>query len=85
MVHLTGTQDVAADVFGSNQLLRVGLGDVALEVGVADHLRKFGTCLGMTEEGFREEDDERLAVVTVNLATKDMEVVGRSPETDTCQ
>ena len=79
MVHLTSTQDMAANVFRNNQLLRVGLGDVALEVGVTNHLREIRACLGVAEEGLREEHDERFAEVTVDLATEDMEVVRRRP------
>ena len=79
VVHLTGTQDVAADLFRSDQVLRVGLGEVALEVSVADHLRQLRARLGMAEERLREEDNERLAEVTVDLATEDVEVVRRRP------
>ena len=78
VVDLAGTQDVAADVFGRDQLL--WFRDVALEVGVANHLRKVGAGLRVTEKGLREEDNKRLAVVTMDLATKDVEVVGRCPE-----
>jgi len=34
------------------------LREVALEVCVANHLFKVGTCLGVAEEILREEDDE---------------------------
>ena len=79
VVHLTGTQDVATDLFRSDQVLRVGLGEVALEVSVANHLRQLRARLGMTEKRLREEDNERLAEVTVDLATEDVEVVRRRP------
>ena len=74
MVHLAGTQDVAADLFRSDQVLRMGLGEVALEVSVTDHFRQLRPRLGMTEERLREEDNERLAEVTVDLATEDVEL-----------
>ena len=65
---------MAADVFGSDHSLRVGLGDVALEVRVADHLRELRAGLGVAEERLGEEDDEGLAEVAVDLATEDVEL-----------
>ncbi len=50
------------------------VGEVALERRVADHLRKLRTCLRVAEERLREEDHERLAIITVDLATKDVEL-----------
>ena len=58
VVDLAGTQDVPPDLLGLDQVLGVGLGDVALEVGLTDHLGEVGAGLGVTEEVFREENDQ---------------------------
>ena len=63
---------MAADIFGCDHVLRVSIGEVALEVGVANHLRELRASLGVTEKRLREEDDERLAEVAVDLATEDV-------------
>lgn len=49
---------MAADLLGGNQVLRVRVGNVADELGVADHIRQLRAGSGVTEEGFREEEDE---------------------------
>jgi hypothetical protein len=78
-VNLTRAKNVAFDVFGSDKAL-VGLGDVALEVGITNHFIEVGARLGVTKQTLREEEDERLAEVAVDLATEDVEVVGRGTE-----
>ena len=50
---------------------------VTLEVHIADHLTQIRASLGMTEQGFGEENNEGLSIVTVDLAAKNVEVVGR--------
>lgn len=49
--------------------------DIALEVSVSNHLIKTRASFGVAQETLGEEEDKRLAEVTVNLATKDVEVV----------
>ena len=76
MLHLTSTQDVAADVFRSDQVIGVGLRDVALEVGLADHLRQLRARTRVTQELLGEEQDERFPEVAVDLAAEDVELEG---------
>lgn len=52
MVHLTSTQDMPLDLFGSDQFFGMGIGEVPLEVGLASHLGKIGPGFGVTEERF---------------------------------
>lgn len=49
---------------------------VALEVRIAGHLTQIRASLGMTEQGFGEENDEGLSIITVDLTAKNVEVVG---------
>ena len=65
---------MTADVFGSDHVLRMRVGDVTQEVRVLGHLRKVGTGLRVTEKRLGEEANERLAEVTVDLATEDVEL-----------
>ena len=54
----TGTQYVSPDLLGLDQVLGMRIRDVALEVGVADHIGEVRASFGVTEERFREEEDE---------------------------
>ena len=65
---------MTANVFGRNQSLGVFIGDIPLEVGFTDHLRQVRARLRVAEEGLREEADQRLAEVAVDLATKEVEL-----------
>lgn len=46
------------DLLGSDEALGVGLRDVSLELGLAGHLRKIRAGSWVTEERFREEQDQ---------------------------
>ena len=50
---------------------------VTLEVHIAAHLSQIRASLGITEQGFGKENNEGLSIVTVDLAAKNVEVVGR--------
>ena len=50
------------------------VGDIALEVRLADHLGQVRARLRVTEKRLGEEANERLAEVTVDLATEDVEL-----------
>ena len=52
VVHLTGTQDVSPNLLGRDKVLGVGVGDVALEVSLADHVGEVGTSLRVAEQRF---------------------------------
>jgi hypothetical protein len=58
VVHLTSAENVALDVLRRNKLLGMGLREVALELGLADHLVEVGTGLGVAQQALREEEDE---------------------------
>jgi hypothetical protein len=55
-------------------------GNVALEDGVINHLREVRLRLRGTEERLGEEDNERLAEVSEDLAAENVEVVGGCTE-----
>ncbi len=55
---LTAAEDMAPNLFGSDQSFWVGVGEVPLELGVSRHLGQVGTGFWMTEEGFREKGYE---------------------------
>lgn len=65
-----------------DEALRVRIRQVALEVRIADHLSQIRASLGMTEQGFGEENNEGLSIITVDLAAKNVEVVGRCASKD---
>ena len=44
----TAAKNVFSDLFRSDEVLRVGIGDVTLEVGVSNHLRQLGAGFRMT-------------------------------------
>jgi hypothetical protein len=54
----TRAKNVPSNLFWSNQVFRVRLRDVALEVGFADHFREVRAGFGVTQEVLREEDDQ---------------------------
>lgn len=68
----TCAKNMPAHVLRCNEVLRVSVRDVALERGVADHLRQLRTRFRVAEKRLREEDDKRLPEVTVDLATEDV-------------
>jgi hypothetical protein len=78
-VDLSGAQDDALDVLRSFDSGAVALvGDDPLEVGVLG--RQFldvRAGKGVTQQRLGEEEDERLAELAVDLATEDVEQVGR--------
>lgn len=49
---------MTADLLGGREMVRVRVGQVALEVRVANHLGQVGARLGVTQERLRPEDDE---------------------------
>ena len=52
VVDLTGTQDMSPDLLRLDEVLGVGVRDIALEVGFADHFREVRASLGVAEGGF---------------------------------
>lgn len=56
-VHLARAQDVALDVFGRSKRSWVRLGDVAFELGLADHLFEVRASKRVAQEALREEED----------------------------
>ena len=52
VVDLTGTQDMSPDLLRLDQVLGVGIRNIALEVGFADHLGEVRASLRVTEERF---------------------------------
>ena len=74
---LTSAKDVTPDFLRSSEVRLVRLGDVALEVGLANHLRQVRAGPGVTQKVLREEVDEWLAEVAVDLATKNVELKNR--------
>ena len=59
-VDLAGTEDYAVDlVVGDDRIVVVsGVGDDPLEVRLAGEVVNGGTCEGMAEEGFGEEQNQ---------------------------
>ena len=76
VVHLTRAEDVFPDLLRRNELVGVRLGDVALEVGLADHLRQLRASTRVTQKLLGEEQDERFPEVAVDLAAEDVELEG---------
>ena len=54
----TCAEDVAADLLRRDQVLGMRVGNVTLEVRVANHLRELGASLRVTKERLREEEDK---------------------------
>jgi len=78
-VDLSGAQDDALDLLRSvDGLSGVSLiRDDPLEVGLAVQGLNVRAGKGVTQQRLGEEDDQRLAELAVNLATEDVEQVGR--------
>jgi hypothetical protein len=74
VVNLTRAEDVANDLFGRGEAFRFRLSDVTLEVRIRAELLDRRASLRVTKEVLREEDDEGLAVVAVDLTTEGMAV-----------
>lgn len=75
-VNLSRTQNVSNDFFRLDETFRFRFRDVTLEMGIGTELFDRGTGLRVTEKVFREEDDERLSVITVDLSSEGVEDVG---------
>ena len=58
----TRAENVASNLFRSNQSIWVGVRKIPLELGISSHLRQVGTGLGMTEERLGEEANELITV-----------------------
>jgi hypothetical protein len=67
---------MSPDLLGGDHVLWVGFREVSLEDSVTGHFAEIGACLRMPKKEFGEEENERLAEVTTDLAAEDMEVVG---------
>jgi hypothetical protein len=79
----TAAQDVTSNLLRRNEALGVRIRQVTFEVCIADHLSQIRASLGMTEQGFGEENNEGFSIITVDLAAKNVEVVGRCPSQKT--
>lgn len=82
VVDLTRAEDVLGDVLGRGEVLGVGLGNVELEAAVTAHLLEAGAGQRVAEHGLGEGQDQRLAELAVDLATEDVEVLGRGGSVD---
>ena len=63
---------MSSDLFGSDESIGVGLRNVSLECGLSDKVLDAGLGKWMSEERFREEDDE----LDVSVA---LVVIGNKP------
>ena len=79
---MSRTQNVSNDFVRLDETFWFSFGNVSLEMGIGTELFDRGTGLRVTEEVFREEDDEGLSVITVDLSTEGVENVGRNGRVD---
>lgn len=97
-VDLTRAEDMSSDLFWRDQGIGVGFGNVSLESRLSDKVGNVGLDEGVSEEGFREEDDELDCQCCIEsgyktywftelsqvLSSKDVEVVGGGTDCQRC-
>ena len=74
MGDLDCAENVATDLLRRHETLGMRVRNIANEVSVAGHLREVRASLRVTEERLREEQDQRLAEIAVDLATENVEL-----------
>jgi hypothetical protein len=75
-VDLTRAEDMSSNLFWGDQSISVGFGNVSLESRLSDKVGNVGLDEGVSEEGFREEDDELDCQCCLDNDTQDVLVYG---------